>query len=129
MEKNNLLSVLEKKKNLHLPDPLNYVRFMNLVFNCRFVLTDSGGIQEETSYLGIQCLTLRDNTERPITITHGTNQLCKLDDVKMKSEEIIQNPLKEAKPIDLWDGKTAKRIVENLKNLNRGRISCAENAR
>ena len=64
---------------------------MSLVFNCRLVITDSGGIQEETSYLGIPCLTVRENTERPVTITHGTNQLCELDHLlQMKnSAEII----------------------------------------
>ena len=107
----------EVAKNLLLPDPLNYIRFMNLVFNCRFVITDSGGIQEETSYLGIPCLTLRENTERPITITQGTNQLCKLNDVQTEINKILQYPLKNAQKIAFWDGKTAERIVENLKNL------------
>ena len=115
MQQNNLLSALEVTKNLFLPEPLSYIRFMNLIFNCRFVITDSGGIQEETSYLGIPCLTVRDNTERPITITHGTNQLCRLDDVKRKTDQILQNPMKKPNPIDLWDGKTAGRIVEVLK--------------
>ena len=77
MEENHLLAALQNTGNLLLPEPMNYVRFMNLVFNCRFVITDSGGIQEETSYLGIPCLTVRENTERPITVTHGTNQLCR----------------------------------------------------
>jgi len=90
MKDNHLLSKLEKSKKVLLPEPLNYVRFMNLVFNCRFVITDSGGIQEETSYLGIPCFTVRENTERPITIIHGTNQLCKLNDLKHKTEEIIE---------------------------------------
>jgi len=63
---------------MHCTEPVNYIRFMNLILNCRLVITDSGGIQEETTYLGIPCITLRDNTERPITITQGTNQLCNI---------------------------------------------------
>lgn len=118
MEENQLLGAMESSKKLFLPQPMNYIRFMNLVFNCRFVLTDSGGIQEETSYLGIPCLTVRENTERPITVTHGTNQLCKLDQLKEKTEEIIRGRLQSRKKIDLWDGKTAGRIVEILRKSN-----------
>ena len=118
MEENHLLPELGSSKKLFLPDPLNYVRFMNLVFNSRFVITDSGGIQEETSYLGIPCLTLRKNTERPITITHGTNQLCELSDLKQKTHEINQAPVQKKNSIELWDGKTAERIVEILKNYS-----------
>ena len=117
MEENSLLPLLEGSKNLVMPEPLNYVRFMNLVFNCRFVITDSGGIQEETSYLGIPCLTVRKNTERPITITHGTNQLCDLDQLKQKTNEILDGPTKRRTDIELWDGKTATRIVEVLRGL------------
>lgn len=115
LEKNNLLSILEEKESVFLPEPLSYIHFMSLVFNSRLVITDSGGIQEETSYLGIPCLTVRGNTERPITITHGTNQLCKLDDVKRRTREILQHAISKPNPIDLWDGKTAGRIVESLK--------------
>jgi UDP-N-acetylglucosamine 2-epimerase (non-hydrolysing) len=120
MEANHLLSTMERSKKLFLPEPLNYVQFMNLVFNCRFVLTDSGGIQEETSYLGIPCLTVRDNTERPITVTHGTNRLCKLGDLKRKTEEILRGYVRVRKNIELWDGKTAERIVDLLRKLNNG---------
>jgi UDP-N-acetylglucosamine 2-epimerase (non-hydrolysing) len=116
MEENNLLPDLRSSKKIFLPDPLNYVRFMNLVINSRFVVTDSGGIQEETSYLGIPCLTLRKNTERPITITHGTNQLCELSDLKQKIEEINQVPAQKKNSIELWDGNTAQRIVKIIKN-------------
>jgi UDP-N-acetylglucosamine 2-epimerase (non-hydrolysing) len=116
MEQNYLLPSLRSSKKIFLPDPLNYVRFMNLVFNSRFVITDSGGIQEETSYLGIPCLTLRKNTERPITITHGTNQLCELSDLMQKIEQINQVPVQKKHSIELWDGKTAGRIVEIIKN-------------
>jgi len=116
MKENHLLSGLASSKKLFLPDPLNYVRFMNLVFNSRFVITDSGGIQEETSYLGIPCLTIRKNTERPITITHGTNQLCELSDLKRKTDEIKQARVQKKNTIELWDGKTAERIVEVLRN-------------
>jgi UDP-N-acetylglucosamine 2-epimerase (non-hydrolysing) len=116
MEEAGLRGQLEKSPHLFMPDPMNYVRFMSLVFNCRMVITDSGGIQEETSYLGIPCLTLRENTERPVTITHGTNQLCHLSDLKEKTQKLLIRKALPAKPIELWDGKTALRIVERLKS-------------
>jgi UDP-N-acetylglucosamine 2-epimerase (non-hydrolysing) len=117
MEENHLLSGLERSKKLLLPEPLSYIRFMNLVFKCRFAITDSGGLQEETSYLGIPCLTIRKNTERPITITHGTNQLCALGDLTRKTDEIIKGGMQKRNAIELWDGKTAGRIVEVLRKL------------
>ncbi len=70
LEQNGLLSSLKESPGLHPVEPLNYMRFMNLIFNCRLAITDSGGIQEETTYLGIPCLTMRPNTERPIP-DHG----------------------------------------------------------
>jgi UDP-N-acetylglucosamine 2-epimerase (non-hydrolysing) len=117
MEKRNLLSRMESSGRLFLPEPLSYIRFMNLVFNSLFAITDSGGLQEETTYLGIPCLTVRENTERPITITHGTNQLCKLDNLKQKVEEITSGNIRKGKQIELWDGHTADRIVMELRTL------------
>jgi UDP-N-acetylglucosamine 2-epimerase (non-hydrolysing) len=96
MEQSNLLASLESTKNLFMPSPLGYTSFMNLVFNCAFVITDSGGIQEETSYIGIPCLTVRENTERPVTITHGTNRLCRLEDLMRMAGEILRE--KKHKP-------------------------------
>jgi UDP-N-acetylglucosamine 2-epimerase (non-hydrolysing) len=116
MEENDLLATMVHSKKLYLPEPLNYINFMNLVFNCRLVITDSGGVQEETSYLGIPCLTLRKNTERPITVTHGTNQLCELDQVKRKTGEIVRGRVQKQNNIEFWDGKTAERIVDALRN-------------
>lgn len=122
MEENHLLSSLNgdgRRDKLFLPDPLPYVQFMSLVFNCRLVITDSGGIQEETSYLGIPCLTVRENTERPITITEGTNQLCRLEDLKQKAEELLSANNHVCPSIDLWDGKTAERIVKIIREGER----------
>lgn len=116
IEENHLLSAQETTGKLFLPEPLNYIRFMNLVFNSRFVITDSGGIQEETSYIGIPCLTLRQNTERPITVSHGTNQLCELTQLKRKIDGILQGHVPQRKDIELWDGRTAERIVKILQN-------------
>ncbi len=116
MEEDHLLSPMFRTGNLFLLEPLNYVSFMNLVVNSCFVITDSGGIQEETSYLGIPCLTVRENTERPITITNGTNQLCELGQLKPKVEDIIGGFAPRRRDLDLWDGKTAARIVEILRN-------------
>jgi len=117
LEQNQLLQIVENNKRLFLPDPLSYIRFMNMMFNCRFVITDSGGIQEETTYLGIPCLTLRPNTERPITISQGTNQLCEVKDLEEKAEAIISGRIPQANKIEYWDGKTADRIVEYLRKF------------
>jgi UDP-N-acetylglucosamine 2-epimerase (non-hydrolysing) len=91
---------------------------MNLVFNSLFAITDSGGLQEETTYLGIPCLTVRENTERPITITQGTNQLCELGQLKQKVKQILGGKHRKGKQIELWDGHTADRIVMELRSLN-----------
>jgi len=118
LEQHQLLATLEGCRRLLLPQPLNYVRFMNLVLNSSFVITDSGGIQEETTYLGIPCLTLRETTERPITVTQGTNQLCDWDHLSPKTKDILERPVRLKKNIELWDGKTAERIVEALRHLH-----------
>jgi len=117
IENLNLMAQLEKEKQLIISEPLNYINFMNLVFNCRFALTDSGGIQEETTYLGIPCLTLRPNTERPISVEQGTNKLCNLDNLEDNLQELLSTQ-KSVKPaIELWDGRTAGRVVESIKKL------------
>jgi len=110
-----LLDRLSSSDNVRLLDPLGYVDFMSLVFGARFALTDSGGIQEETTYLGIPCLTLRDNTERPITVTVGTNRLIKLESLGAALTDVFQKKWPRGRIPDLWDGRTADRIVENLR--------------
>ncbi|MCK5849394.1 MAG: UDP-N-acetylglucosamine 2-epimerase (non-hydrolyzing) [Kiritimatiellae bacterium] len=102
-------------------DPVGYMDFMRLITNAKAVITDSGGIQEETSFLGIPCLTVRENTERPITVTEGTNRL-----VKSSHEEIVANAreiLDAGKPVvpdmALWDGHTAERVLDVLLGMRR----------
>ena len=117
IEKYDLMPKLEKEEQLFITEPINYIRFMNLVFNCRFALTDSGGIQEETTYLGIPCLTLRPNTERPITIDQGTNKLCTLDNLEDNLKAVLSNS-RSAKPeVEFWDGHTAERVVNSMKRV------------
>ena len=115
LEQHQLYSFLKNCKGLFLPDPMSYMRFMNMVFNCRLVITDSGGIQEETTYLGIPCLTLRPNTERPIT--HGTNRLCECSDLEKRANEILSGSTVQKEKIEFWDGKTAGRIVDFLRKF------------
>jgi UDP-N-acetylglucosamine 2-epimerase (non-hydrolysing) len=113
----NLKKSIEKK-NILLINPLGYLEFLNLMMNAKFILTDSGGIQEEASYLNIPILTLRENTERPVTIEEGTNILIGNDFDKLKKyiDIILSNNFKKGKIIEMWDGKTSERIVEIIKN-------------
>lgn len=96
-------------------DPMRYREFITLERYAKFVLTDSGGIQEETTYLNVPCLTFRTNTERPITITQGTNELVSLRDIEERAGQILSGDWKRGRKPDLWDGKSAKRIVAILK--------------
>jgi UDP-N-acetylglucosamine 2-epimerase (non-hydrolysing) len=98
-------------------EPLRYKEFITLEKFPKFVLTDSGGIQEETTYFNVPCLTLRPNTERPITITQGTNELVSMGDIGERIELILSGNWKEGGMPELWDGKTAKRIVDLLKGM------------
>ena len=104
---------------LHYVEPLSYLEFNFLVKNAKAVVTDSGGITEETTVMGVPCLTLRDNTERPETITLGTNELVGTDPKKLKPylEKLMKGDWKEGGEIPLWDGKTSERIVERLLEL------------
>ena len=97
---------------LILADPMGYYEFMNLVIHSKIMLTDSGGLQEETTFLGIPCLTLRPNTERPITITQGTNELATIDSMPEQISRILEGNWKKGSVPDLWDGNTAPRIVD-----------------
>jgi UDP-N-acetylglucosamine 2-epimerase (non-hydrolysing) len=107
-----------EKSNLWLIEPLGYLDFMRLYSGARLVLTDSGGLQEETTALGIPCVTLRENTERPITIEMGTNHLVGTNPEKIKQTafQILENKnvTKDAKIPPLWDGRTAERICDAL---------------
>ena len=106
---------LQQAANVQLLEPVPYVRFMNLVTGAKVVITDSGGLQEETTYLGIPCLTLRENTERPITVTLGTNELIRADALAESLRRIFDGKWKTGACPPLWDGKTAERAVAALK--------------
>lgn len=103
-------------ENLIITEPLGYLDFMNLTANAGYVLTDSGGIQEETTYLRIPCLTLRENTERPITAEIGTNVICGLNVKRIEKaiREIESGKFKKGKIPPKWDGKAAERIVKEI---------------
>ena len=109
-----LTSEFEEIDNLTMIDPVGYLDFIALVSNSKIVITDSGGIQEETTALGIPCITMRENTERPITVSHGTNRIVGTKPSSIISE--VESSLGESgvnsQIPEFWDGKTAKRIVD-----------------
>jgi UDP-N-acetylglucosamine 2-epimerase (non-hydrolysing) len=107
---------LSASSGLIVTDPLPYTAFMGLVRGSAAVITDSGGVQEETTVLGVPCLTMRPNTERPVTITHGTNQLVTVDEVLSALDEVLAAPVTErpapvASRPPLWDGAAGPRIA------------------
>ena len=121
LEKYGLKSRLDNANGLQLLDPLPYVDFMNVVTGAKVVITDSGGLQEETTYIGIPCLTLRENTERPITVTQGTNKLVDVATLSESLDKIVANDWPAGQRPDLWDGKTASRAVTCLQRRVRER--------
>lgn len=119
MEKFGLYEQLKKNPKIHLSGPLGYLDFQNLVANAAFCLTDSGGIQEETTYLQVPCITLRPNTERPSTVDLGTNTLMdfNVNEVLAVIKSITNGTYKKGEIPPLWDGKASWRIAERLKTV------------
>ncbi len=116
LEKFGMLKELQGRDSIILLPSLDYITFIATLKKAAFVLTDSGGIQEESSHLGIPCFTLRSNTERPITVNLGTNQLVDIKTVLSTVERSLGNS-KTPRAIPLWDGKTAERIGEQLRDV------------
>ncbi len=113
MRSNGILQQPYDLPNMLITEPLGYLEFLKLMSESKLVITDSGGIQEETTILGVPCLTLRENTERPATITEGTNRLVGTDPKNILAgyKESLNTPTKRVRP-RLWDGNAAKRIVQ-----------------
>jgi len=116
LEKYDLLK--ELNSGIRLLEPMGYLDFLALTRSSKLLITDSGGIQEETTFLGVQCITVRDNTERPVTVTVGTNQLIGTDfnKVEKAAVEVLSGNIKPGKVPDKWDGNTAERILDIIGN-------------
>ena len=113
-------SLQKRFPNLHIVEPMGYLEFNYLVERAKAVVTDSGGITEETTVMGVPCITLRDNTERPETCTVGTNELIgtKPEAIKPALDKLFAGQWKKGAIPELWDGHTAERIVEALAALD-----------
>lgn len=116
LEEYGLMGRVNSFRNLKIIDPLGYLEFLGLMSQARVVVTDSGGIQEETTILGVSCLTIRDNTERPVTISEGTNRLVGTvpDSIIKALQETLSGPISKPSSPELWDGQAARRIVQIL---------------
>jgi UDP-N-acetylglucosamine 2-epimerase (non-hydrolysing) len=123
LEEFGLMETARKQTALILTEPMGYLDFLQLYSNSRLVLTDSGGIQEETTALGIPCLTLRHNTERPVTVTEGTNRVVGNDPEAIKREAIaaLEQPATSKRVPELWDGHAARRIVDAIEEASKDR--------
>lgn len=110
LESAGLMAMLAASGSITLSEPLGYSDFMRCLFDASLVVTDSGGVQEETTFLGIPCFTVRPSTERPITVTHGTNRLIKIADIAGLMPQDGKSIA--VTPPELWDGKTAIRIAD-----------------
>ena len=115
-----MYSDLEKNERLKLISPLDYFSFQKLIKECRLILTDSGGIQEESTFMQVPCLTLRPNTERPVTAEIGTNTLVEFDIKSIESlvDQIESGKYKKGVVPPLWDGKATERIVRIIEKLS-----------
>ena len=120
-EQFGLTQRLESIPNIVLTGPAGYLDFVALMAQSKIVLTDSGGLQEETTALGIPCLTLRENTERPVTVTEGTNTIVGNDTqvILDAANDVLDNGGKAGRIPDLWDGKTAQRIADIIEEVIR----------
>lgn len=119
IKKNKLEKEIDDPNIITLP-PCGYLDFINLMANAKVVVTDSGGIQEETTVLNVPCITLRENTERPITLQSGTNKLISTDKTKVINtlKAILKQPRYQLKSLpEKWDGKASKRIIQTIKQL------------
>ena len=117
LENHGLIGQLEGRERILLIQPLGYIEFMNLVSGAMLAVTDSGGLQEETTYLGIPCLTLRPNTERPVTVAEGSNRLVKPAELLANIEKVLQGDWPTGRRPEFWDGNTAQRCVASLEKF------------
>lgn len=117
LTEHGLLVRLEATAGLTMVPPLGYIDFMALLLHARLALTDSGGIQEESSYLDVPCLTLRDTTERPITLTRGTNRLVSVETLGGAVNEVLAGNWPRTQRIELWDGRTAERVAADIRRI------------
>ncbi|MGH8266830.1 MAG: non-hydrolyzing UDP-N-acetylglucosamine 2-epimerase [Steroidobacteraceae bacterium] len=115
LEDFGLLDTLTGAPAIRVTEPLSYVEFMNLVIRCTLAITDSGGVQEETTYLGIPCATLRENTERPITLTEGTNRLLRPQGLLAAAREALAGRWPKGRRPERWDGHAAQRAAHSLR--------------
>jgi UDP-N-acetylglucosamine 2-epimerase (non-hydrolysing) len=120
LAKTGLLEQLNAAEGIRMMEPLGYIQFMRLLFSARFIVTDSGGVQEEATHVSVPCLTLRDTTERPVTVTHGTNRLVTPARLAEALDKVLSAPLASCPAVALWDGRTAERCAASLyRNLHR----------